>query len=601
MGQTEEQNTIINHNYLLEKTTLSSGKYVILSRLGEGGFGITYKAMQVGLNKIVCIKEYFLAGRCVRRAGTPFVEIQGDNTATYMKYQEAFVKEARMLSDFHHPNIVNVTDVFSENNTSYMVMDFIEGMSLQKIVDDNGPLSYPQAVNYMAQIASAVGYVHQRHVLHRDIKPDNIMITADHKAILIDFGSAREFEHDKTQAHTSMITHGYAPTEQYTTKSRKGSYTDIYAIGATLYFVLTGQVPMESAARLTEKMTEPRALNYSIPPEANRTILKAMQIKAENRHQTIDEFMDDLRNVKPSKLVDENIGGGSRGKAWILAVVGIAVVLVGGLLAYLFMGFGSNSQDILELGAPDVEIYNFSGEYKYPMIYVEGGDFVMGSDDADSDDNPRHSVTISDFYIGQMEVSRGLYKQIMGINADPSGSEPETTINGEVATDAYYDMLPVENISYDDAKRFIAKLNKKTGADFMLPTEAQWEYAARGGKYSKGTRYAGSMDVGGIWYNQNDTAPVDYDGNKNELGIYNMSGNVAEWCADFYDENYYNESAGMVNPYNGEEMSKDVNCVVFRGGGYDTTDTSELTTTYRDFEYQDDCRPSIGIRLVINK
>ncbi|MDO5497979.1 MAG: serine/threonine-protein kinase, partial [Alistipes sp.] len=333
MGQTEEQNTIINHNYLLEKTTLSSGKYVILSRLGEGGFGITYKAMQVGLNKIVCIKEYFLAGRCVRRAGTPFVEIQGDNTATYMKYQEAFVKEARMLSDFHHPNIVNVTDVFSENNTSYMVMDFIEGMSLQKIVDDNGPLSYPQAVNYMAQIASAVGYVHQRHVLHRDIKPDNIMITADHKAILIDFGSAREFEHDKTQAHTSMITHGYAPTEQYTTKSRKGSYTDIYAIGATLYFVLTGQVPMEAGARLTEKMTEPRVLNHSIPPEANRTILKAMQIKAENRHQTIDEFMDDLRNVKPSKLVDENIGGGSRGKAWILAVVGIAVVLVGGLLA----------------------------------------------------------------------------------------------------------------------------------------------------------------------------------------------------------------------------------------------------------------------------
>jgi serine/threonine protein kinase len=238
-----------------------------------------------------------------------------------------------MLANLHHKNIVEVIDVFDENNTSYMVMSFIKGKSLQSIVDANGKLSYPEAVNYIAQITNAVGYIHEKNILHRDIKPDNVMITADYKAILIDFGSAREFEHDKTQAHTSMLTHGYAPTEQYTTNSRKGAYTDIYAIGATMYFALTGKAPLEAAARMTEKMPEPKELNPEIPDEANRTILKAMQLKAENRHQNVQEFIDDLRNIKPSELIDETIGGTTvvvKRHKWLWWV--ITVVLVIGVL-----------------------------------------------------------------------------------------------------------------------------------------------------------------------------------------------------------------------------------------------------------------------------
>ena len=199
-----------------------------------------------------------------------------------------------------------------------MVMPFVEGRSLQSIVEKNGPLTYPEAVNYIGQVANAVGYIHDRHILHRDIKPDNIMITADYKAVLIDFGSAREFEEDKTQAQTSMVTHGYAPTEQYTRNSRKGAYTDIYAIGATLYFVLTGKVPYEAAARITETMPEPRDLNPNLPEEANRTIMKDMQLKSQNRHQSIAEFMDDLRNVKPSERVDESLPDVSSQKTQLL-------------------------------------------------------------------------------------------------------------------------------------------------------------------------------------------------------------------------------------------------------------------------------------------
>jgi serine/threonine protein kinase len=315
-------------------TILCNEKYVIEKKIGEGGFGITYKAIQSSLGRTVCIKEYFLEGKCVRNTQARTLHLQGINEAMFEKYRQAFVKEAKTLASLKHPNIVEVIDVFDENNTSYMVMPFIEGKSLQTIVDAQGKLTYPEAVNYIAQITGAVGYIHERHILHRDIKPDNIMITADYKAILIDFGSAREFEHDKTQAHTSMLTHGYAPTEQYTTNSRKGSYTDIYAIGATFYFALTGQVPLEAAARMTEKMPEPKELSPKIPDEANRTILKAMQIKAENRHQSVQEFMNDLRNIKPSTIVDETIGGttvvvGKRKWLWVAL---IAALVIGGLI-----------------------------------------------------------------------------------------------------------------------------------------------------------------------------------------------------------------------------------------------------------------------------
>lgn len=286
-------------------TGLCGGKYIIEKKIGEGGFGITYRAIQTGLNRVVCIKEYFLAGRCVRDVQAKTIHLQGAGEDMYEKYRAAFVKEAQTLAALHHPGIVEVIDIFDENNTSYMVMPFVEGRSLQSIVEKNGPLAYPEAVNYIAQVANAVGYIHQHHILHRDIKPDNIMVTADYKAVLIDFGSAREFEEDKTQAHTSMLTHGYAPTEQYTRNSRKGAYTDIYALGATLYFILTGQVPMEAAARFTETMPEPKELVPNLPEEANRTIMKAMQLKSQDRHQSIDEFMNDLRNVVPSSDVQK--------------------------------------------------------------------------------------------------------------------------------------------------------------------------------------------------------------------------------------------------------------------------------------------------------
>ena len=169
------------------------------------------------------------------------VMLQGIDPAVYEKYRQKFIEEAQILARLDHQNIVKVTDIFQENNTAYIVMPFIEGQTLQQLVTQKGRLEYETAVNYIAQLSEAVDYIHQRDILHRDFKPDNIIITPADKTILIDFGSAREFIHDKTQQHTSIFTQGYAPLEQYSTSSKKGSYSDIYSLGATFYFALTGQ------------------------------------------------------------------------------------------------------------------------------------------------------------------------------------------------------------------------------------------------------------------------------------------------------------------------------------------------------------------------
>lgn len=578
----DEDNTLC-YIELREGTVLCDGKYTIKKKIGEGGFGITYLAIQHGLNRTVCIKEYFLAGKCLREPHSKTIMAQGSGSSVFEKYRQAFVREAKMLASLKHANIVEVIDVFDENNTSYMAMPFIEGRSLQKIVEERGPLPYPEVVNYMAQIANAVGYIHERHILHRDIKPDNIMITADYKAILIDFGSAREFEHDKTQVHTSMVTHGYAPTEQYTANSRKGAYTDIYAIGATMYFLLTGVVPLEAASRLTEPLPEPKSIVPSLPVEANRTIMKAMQLKSENRHQSIAEFMDDLRNVKPSVIVDETIGqpqprpDNRNVKPLILGVI-FAGILIVGLVAYLLSGAKKDP----ESQKPAYAIHDFTGEGLYPMVRVEGGTFTMGSDKAEDDDCEPHEVTVDDYYIGQFEVSQGLWKMIMGDN--PSYSEGVQS-----------DSLPVENVSYDDVQLFIRRLNEKTGVEFELPTEAQWEYAARGGQKSHNTDFSGSEHPGNLWFDKQGPYKILYSPSVNELGIYHMSGNVAEWCVDTYDDEFYEKSKNMKNPVN--IVGSDDHVV--RGGSYEDDEYKYITVFYRDSS--DRAKSNIGFRLVMNR
>lgn len=277
------------------------GKYKIECILGSGGFGITYYAKHITLEHYYAIKEFFINGSCIRNTNRYSIRIQGITENEYNKYKTKFLEEARTLAKLDHPNIVRVTDVFEENNTSYLVMPFVNGVTLQNFIDKHGPMDYVEAINLIAQITEAVGYIHQRNILHLDIKPDNIILTPDNRAILIDFGSAREYIQDKTQRFTSILTKGYAPIEQYDSNKTKGTYTDIYSVGCVAYYVLTGTKPIDATVRVIDTTPTPRDLNNKIPKAISDVIMHAMELQADKRHQTADQFLNDLLNAPRKK------------------------------------------------------------------------------------------------------------------------------------------------------------------------------------------------------------------------------------------------------------------------------------------------------------
>jgi serine/threonine protein kinase len=216
---------------------------VIEKDLGQGGFGITYKATDTRLSRPVAIKEFFLSGQCVRQ-GKNVVPVPTVKPQDYQDFRREFIEEARILAKVEHQNKVKIYDVFEENNTAYMVMEFIEGKNLLDLLNERGGvMDEKEAIGYITQVAEALEAVHQAGYLHRDIKPENIMVTRNGRAVLVDFGIARQFIAQKTQTMKPFLTPGYAPLEQYSPRARFGPPLDIYALGATLYHLLTGQVP----------------------------------------------------------------------------------------------------------------------------------------------------------------------------------------------------------------------------------------------------------------------------------------------------------------------------------------------------------------------
>ena len=227
-------------------TVLQGGGFIVEGLLGQGGFGITYKSRDARLSRTLALKEFFpQAQGCLRRETT--VHPSGGITiGEFHEERNKFLEEGQRLAQFQHPSIVRVFSLFEENNTAYMVMEFLKGKTLLKMVEETGPLEERLLVQLIEQVAGALGVVHQANVIHRDIKPENIMLVQDNRAVLVDFGTAREFAAGKTRKMTTMLTPGYAPLEQYGQHARFGVFTDIYALGATTYHLLTGQVPIQA-------------------------------------------------------------------------------------------------------------------------------------------------------------------------------------------------------------------------------------------------------------------------------------------------------------------------------------------------------------------
>jgi eukaryotic-like serine/threonine-protein kinase len=292
--------------HLPPKTLLKQGQYQIERMLGEGGFGITYQGTYLGNSATIAIKE--LWPEKGNRRGTQV--IWSNSITPQQKFQQLskFKLEASNQQKCNHPNIAQVYDWFDENETCYIVMEFIAGKSLSKILEEEGTLSEDRIRVYFTQAAYALQAVHRQNFLHRDIKPDNIIITPQDKAVLIDFGTAREFISGQTGEMTRVLTPGYAPYEQYAKKTKRLPATDFYALFASIYELLTGELPAEATDRansllksnLSDPLIPPRQIDPRISESMETAILTGMKMDINERFQTADEVIAALSDGRQS-------------------------------------------------------------------------------------------------------------------------------------------------------------------------------------------------------------------------------------------------------------------------------------------------------------
>ena len=286
---------------LLKKgTLLQGGKYKIEKVLGQGGFGITYLATQINLNRKVAIKEFFMKDMCCREEDTNQVYYISSDRNFVDNFKNKFIKEAQTISSLNHRNIIRIHDTFEENGTAYYAMEYIDGCSISDILKQQGKLQEDVAIQYIKEVAEALNYIHSKHINHLDIKPSNIMVRqVDNSVVLIDFGVAKQYDLLTDEGTTSTpvgVSHGYSPLEQYSDGGVQNfsPQSDIYALGATLYTMVVGEKPPHAVS--ISQNGSPTIPN-TISPNIRNAITAAMKLKRSERPQSVSSFVNILNGL----------------------------------------------------------------------------------------------------------------------------------------------------------------------------------------------------------------------------------------------------------------------------------------------------------------
>ena len=292
----------------LPEYMILNGRYLLGRVLGEGGFGITYLAMDLAEETPVAVKEYFPVGLASRDRTAyeqeELMVLPGEQGRHFRNGLERFTREGKLLAQFGKlPGIVSARDFFFANGTAYLVMDYIEGQSLKQYMrwyqknQGGAPMDYQIAVAFLEPVMQSLTQIHHAGLLHRDISPDNIIVDNGGRVTLIDFGSAREDMGSDYRTMTVMVKHGYAPEEQYRTHGKQGAWTDVYALCATLYHMISGVLPMDAVERLVKDEVAPLKrlqLPVNVPEAVSDVIEKGMAVHAKERYQTMEELYHDL-------------------------------------------------------------------------------------------------------------------------------------------------------------------------------------------------------------------------------------------------------------------------------------------------------------------
>ena len=293
-----------NPENTLPEGTVLFRKYLVGKMIGRGGFGVTYIGYDLDLQLKVAIKEYFPAGVSIRSSGSYDVISDASTTQDHTAFSkgcEAFLDEARMLASVNSPYIVHVRDFFREHGTAYIVMDYVEGITLTRVLQKaGGRIEAERVVSLMLPLIEQLDKLHEKNIIHRDIKPENIMLVRDWfgvHLILLDFGAARSFvSGNVSKTFTAVVTPGFAPPEQYSQKSRQGAFTDVYGLCATMYYAITGTIPPTATERSAEDIPirSFRSFELDVPQHIERAIIHGLALKSADRTQTMQALYAEL-------------------------------------------------------------------------------------------------------------------------------------------------------------------------------------------------------------------------------------------------------------------------------------------------------------------
>lgn len=291
----------------LRPGTLLNKRYLVGKALGEGGFGITYIGRDLNLDMKVAIKEFYPNGY-VNRSSTASSDVSESMTPDrkdfYDKGRERFLNEARILAKFSgEAGIVDVRDFFEENNTAYIIMEYLAGQDLKEYIKKKGRLSGEETVQLLMPVMQALRKIHKQGLIHRDISPDNIRLV-EQGAKLLDFGAARNVSAVANKSLSVMLKPGYAPEEQYRSKGNQGPWTDVYALCATMYKCITGVTPDDATQRVfDDELKSPRALGIPMNETIEKALMKGLNVLQKDRYQSIDELLDGLNGLDKADAV----------------------------------------------------------------------------------------------------------------------------------------------------------------------------------------------------------------------------------------------------------------------------------------------------------
>lgn len=651
-----------------------NNRYRIEQLLGQGGFGAVYRAWDQTFALFCAIKE--------NRQNSPEGERQ-------------FLREARLLRMLRHLNLPLVTDYFvlpgpeGAPGAAYLVMDYIEGDDLGQMLNRPGKSLNPeQSVAWIAQVCDALTYLHSQNppVIHRDIKPANIKITPDGRAVLVDFGIAKFFDpENETTIGAQGVTPGFSPPEQYGS-APTDPRSDVYALGATIYCLLTGRPPLEAPRRQTGQVLPPvSSINPAVATSINRAVMRALELSPRDRWANVSEFKAALTASKAAKVtetvrIDPGTRTGISPNRWVAAgaigVVFIAGVLIlGAVLGGIFLNGNESATQTAEaatravtLGLEEtrlaetpaartateaaiqlaieqtaaaqraaqtetaaalkVSVMPFPTELPptrlsrdATMALIPAGEFIMGNNDGErygmKDEGPEHPVYLDAFYIDIYEVTNAQFSEFLNDkgNIDEGGKTLYDEFD-EDDTDKEKDMLirrdgeiwkpypgyenhPAVEMTWYGARAFC----KWRGA--RLPTEAEWEKAARGGLKSALYPWGNEAPtcrrgtVNGAQYGpcEGDTAPIGSFG-PNGFGLFDMAGNVWEFVQDWHSDDYYSISPTN-NPVN--DIMPQVEVRVARGGSWQKlNDETYLRTARRDSAFPYNSYGHFGFRCALD-